>query len=196
MKIGLIGEYPTDIKAVAVLLRKEFGDDIELVPLLYDIHGDNLNPEQNNEKGKLKSLLRKEFEWEKPNLVIFIRDLDATPICKDYNEKIYRKKRYFANYRSIVGKQNAIFMLNIYELETLIFTQIEIFNRTYLADLQAIENIYLIKEPKEILKTAGNKKYNQSDNPKFFEYLDINIVKLNSPRFRLFIEQVSNKINY
>lgn len=86
-------------------------------------------------------------------------------------------------------------MLNIYELETLIFTQIEIFNRIYLADLQAIENIYLIKEPKEILKTSGNKKYNQSDNPKVFEYLDINIIKLNSPRFRLFIEQVSNKMN-
>jgi hypothetical protein len=53
----------------------------------------------------------------------------------------------------------------------------------------------LIKEPKEILKTAGNKKYNQSDNPKFFEYLDISIIKIKSPSFRLFIEQVNSKIN-
>jgi hypothetical protein len=33
MKIGLIGEYPTDIDAVIALLEKEFGKDIETMPL-------------------------------------------------------------------------------------------------------------------------------------------------------------------
>lgn len=192
MKIGLIGEYPTDVKAVAVLLRKEFGNKIEPIALLSDIHGDNLNPET-NAKGKLKRLLRIEFECEKPDLVIFIRDLDATPLCEDYKEKLFRKKRYFTEYRSIVGKEKAIFMLNIYELEALIFANIEIFNKNYLADLQAVENIYLIKDPKEILKRAGNKKYNQSDNPTLFKLLEIDVLKANVAHLKILFDEITKR---
>ena len=192
MKIGLIGEYPTDIGAVAALLEKEFGKDIETMPLLRGIHGDNLNPET-NEKGKIKRLLRIEFEWEKPDLVIFIRDLDATPLCEDYKEKLFRKKRYFTEYRNIVGKEKAIFMLNIYELETLIFANIDVFNKQYLADLQGVENIYLIKDPKEILKRAGNKRYNQSDNPTLFKLLEIEVLKANASRLKIFFDDIKKR---
>jgi hypothetical protein len=193
MKIGLIGEYPTDIKAVAALLRKEFGSEIAILPLLLDIHGDNLNPEQKNEKGKVKRLLRQEFEWEKPDVVIFIRDLDATPLCEDYTEKIFRKKRYFTEYRSIVGKDKALFLLNVYELEALIFANIEVFNKEYIADLQPVENIYHIKDPKGLLKTAGNKKYNQSDNPALFKLLEIDVLKANAPHLKLLLDKILQK---
>lgn len=73
MTIGLVGEAPNDTNAIKNLLSKQYSiPNYYFYPILDHIHGTQLdNP-------KTKRLLRIEYEFKKPDIVIFIRDLDGT----------------------------------------------------------------------------------------------------------------------
>ena len=86
MKIGLVGEAPNDVKSIRNLLIKKYSD-FEFVFMLQRINGANLDSQ------KTKRFLRIEYENQKPDIVIFIRDLDSLlPNIK----KLYERKDYFS----------------------------------------------------------------------------------------------------
>jgi len=184
MKIGLVGEAPNDVKSIKNLLSKRYPqDEHEFVFMLQRINGSSLDSQ------KVKNFLRKEYEFQKPDLVIFIRDLDS---LLPNRKKLYERKDYFTSSNSVVNKKG-IPLLHIYEIEALILTDIATFNAIYDSNLEEIENVMSIEEPKEYLK-RGSKKYNESHNPDIFE--KINFEKtLNCEYFKWFIKKLDAVIN-
>jgi hypothetical protein len=128
IKVGLLGEAPHDTGALTILLKQHFGDSIYFFPLVNDIRGSHI------EEQRIKRLLRREYEIEKPQLVIFIRDLDGLESEKG---KINRRKNYFTEFKTVVNN-NAIFLLNIYAIEALILADIEAYNRLKGCSIAAI----------------------------------------------------------
>jgi hypothetical protein len=120
MRVALVGEAPSDTRAVAVLLEKAF-PKLEFFPLLRKINGAAL------ESQRVKRQLRREYEIEQPSLVIFIRDLDALESDK---KALECRKTYFREFNSVVDKVG-IFLLNIFELEALILADIAVFNEYF-----------------------------------------------------------------
>lgn len=181
MKIGLVGEAPNDTLSIKNLLEKRY-TDFEFVSMLQIINGSNLDSQ------KTKRFLRIEYQLQKPNIVIFIRDLDSILPNKS---KLYERKNYFTNSNSVVDKKG-IPLLHIYEIEALLLTDVDTFNNLYGTNLLEIQNVMLIEEPKEYLKKATN-KYNESHNPDLFKLIDFNKT-LNCLYFEIFIKKFDKLI--
>lgn len=184
MKIGLVGEAPNDVQAMKNLLSKRYtSDKFEFFFMLQIINGSSLDSQ------KTKRFLRIEYESKRPDIVIFIRDLDSTLPNK---KKIYDRKDYFNASNSVVDKKG-IWLLHIFEIEALILTDVETFNRIYNSNLSSVENVMLIDEPKEYLKKASN-KYSESHNADIFDLLDFDKT-LNCFYFKKFIEKFDRIVN-
>lgn len=175
MKIGLVGEAPNDTQSIKNLLQKKY-TDLDFVFMLQRINGANLDSQ------KTKRFLRIEFESQKPDIVIFIRDLDAILPNK---KKLYERKEYFTNSNSVVNKKGVPF-LNIYEIEALILADIDSFNRFFGVKIPKVENVMLVPEPKEYLRERA-KKYNESKNSEIFNELSFETVFDNCEYFKRFV---------
>jgi len=184
MKIGLVGEAPNDTHALKNLLIKRYHEDtFEFVFLLQRINGSNLDSQ------KTKRFLRLEFENQKPDLVIFIRDLDALLVDKD---KLDERKKYFSDFNSVVDK-TGIYLLNVFEIEALILADINTFNSIYHTEIEIFENVMIVVEPKELLKKA-TKKFNESHNVEIFSKLDFEKV-MECQYFNDFINSFEKRLN-
>jgi hypothetical protein len=161
IRIGMIGEYPSDTKAIANLLNKKYADAIEFFPLIRDVHGSNL------ENQKIKHLLRREYQIEQPDFVLFIRDLDG---LEHHAEKLIYRKACFTDFNSVIDKKG-ILLLNIFELEALLLTDIEAVNKYYGAKIDHVEDCMIIESPKEFLKKKIS-SYSTGHNPDLFGLLD------------------------
>lgn len=174
MKIGLIGESPNDTASVANLLSKKY-KEISFLTLLDNVRGGQLDDT------KIKHFLRKEYEILKPNIIIFIRDLDG---LKSDRHQLQIRKQYFTEFNSVVDKKG-IYLLNIYEIEALILSDIDTFNKEYNTQIESIENVMEIVEPKEFLKKFA-KGYLETHNAKIFQQLNFQQV-LGCAYFKEFI---------
>ena len=182
-RIGLVGEAPSDVNSIANLLSK-YNGSVQFLILLRNLRGSELdNP-------KTKRLLRIEYESEKPDRVIFIRDLYSVEGKDDYERKSRERKKYFTVCNQIVDRKG-IFLLNIYELEALILADINKFNSRYNTDVVFDEDPTLCIEPKEFLKDQSGGKYNQSDNPDLFKLLDIEVVAKRCHYFGRFLKKLN-----
>jgi len=176
MKIGLVGEAPNDTLSIQNLLKKRYSsDEYEYVSMLDRINGSQL------ESQKTKRFLRIEYEIKRPDLIVFIRDLDS---ILPNREKLAQRKEYFRSFNSVVDKKG-LYLLNIYEIEALILADIETFNEIYNFEVPHIEDPMSIEEPKEYLKTLSS-IYNESQNPEVFNALDFKKMN-NCQYFSLFI---------
>lgn len=161
MKIGLVGEAPHDTNSIFNLLSKqpEFVA-VDFIALINNLHGSLLDNQ------KTKHILRKQFENEKPNIVIFIRDLDGTLA----NNNTYDiRMEYFKNFNSIVDRKG-LFLLHIYEIEALIISDLPTFNSLYNCNVIYDNDPMKLVMPKEFLKT-NCKKYTETSNPEIFKQL-------------------------
>ncbi|SHL24389.1 hypothetical protein [Chryseobacterium polytrichastri] len=182
MKIGLVGEAPNDTECIQVLLEKKY-TEFNFFFMLNRINGSNL------ENQKVKRILRVEYESEKPDIVIFIRDLDAILPNKSM---LSRRKTYFNEFNSVVDKKG-IFFLNVYEIEALILANHEIFNLTFNSQLVISENVMSISEPKEYLKNFS-RQYDESMNVGIFKDLSFETVHDNCLYFEKFIKDFEKLI--
>lgn len=188
MKIGLVGEAPNDVKSIRNILEKQYqSSNYEYCFLLERIHGSQLDNQ------KTKRFLRIEYETKKPDIIIFIRDLDSLlPNQIKYKER----QSYYIEANSVVDKKG-IFLLNIYEIEALILCDIQCFNKMYNTSIIEINNSMEISEPKEFLKSYSN-SYCESDNPDIFS--NLNFEKLMKCKFfntfiKKFIKKCQNTKN-
>ena len=141
-RVGLLGESPNDTKAIEALLKPRYGQRVEFFTLLRNINGDML------EDAETFRNLRKEYEWEKPNLVIVIRDLDGV---QTKGAKWRQRKKYFRDVDAVVG-QKSLPLLNIYEIEALICADMAAFNKQFGCACPQPADPTAIVEPKEWLK--------------------------------------------
>lgn len=175
MKIGLVGEAPNDTQAIKNLLLKKY-KDLNFVFMLQRINGSQLDNQ------RTKHILRIEYQFQKPDIVIFIRDLDS---ILPNRTQLYKKKEYFTEFNSVVDKKG-IHLLHIYELEALIVSDIMTFNSMFNVNINPVQNVMKLEEPKEYLKSFA-KNYNESKNSDIFDLLDFETVKNNCLYFEEFI---------
>ena len=184
MNIGLVGEAPNDTVSIQNLLEKKYDKEKFIFFSMLDrISGSHLDSQ------KVKRFLRIEFELKNPDIVVFIRDLDSTSIK---GKNMVLRKSYFTSSNSVVNKKG-VYLLHIYEIEALILSDIEVFNRIYEVDVSEISNPMLIEEPKEFLKSKSN-KYCESDNPGVFEQIRIEKA-MTCGYFKLFIKNFDRAIS-
>src|SRR5580698_7375227 len=104
MKIGLVGEAPNDTTAIQNLLSRQY-QDLNFVTLLDRIHGSMLD-----NKKAINRLLRIEYEVQVPDMVIFIRDLDALENDKEAKRK---RQEIFSYSNSIVDKRGIFYSISL-----------------------------------------------------------------------------------
>lgn len=177
--VGLIGEDPYDKQSIKNLLSRTYGD-IHFKPILKGITGGGLD------SPKTARAIAQELKYGKFNFIVFIRDMDGFPSQKHLLEKI---NTWFENLK--VNKLD-ILLLNIWELEALIFADIETFNAKYGTKIKFPGNPMLLDNPKEKLKDHTFKlkaKYHESDCPSIFSALDIDTVAKRCGAFRAFLDK-------
>lgn len=143
-RVGLLGESPNDTKAIEALLKPRYGQRVEFFTLLRNVNGDML------EYAETFRNLRKEYEWEKPDLVVVIRDLDG---LQTKGPKWQLRQKYFRKVDRVV-EQNSLSLLNIYEIEALICADINAFNSRFNCTYAQPPDPMTIAEPKEWLMAA------------------------------------------
>lgn len=143
-RVGLLGESPNDTYAVARLLTPRYGGRVQFYVLIKNMTGDNL------ENDNAFRLLRTEYEYERINLVIVIRDLDALETDTVQSK---RRRAYFRKVKKRVDGK-AVFLLNIYSIEALLAADIAVFNEHYQCACVIEGDVMTIEKPVEVLKAA------------------------------------------
>ena len=207
IRIGLLGEAPSDTSAIKNLLKQHFGETIDFFPMLRDYNGDNLDTKDANER------LRKEFQIENPDLVIYIRDSDALETNKkqiDLRKAAFKEKR-----RRVDGR--AIPLLIVVEAEALVLADIEGYIEFHLKrqlrwarsisaeqlDTLRAEKLALFAhitdpmldpDPKRTLMEAEGLPYDESRLAGVSEYLRLSVVLQNHRGFALFFKRFLKKL--
>jgi hypothetical protein len=184
MRIGLVGEAPNDTMAIQNLLSKQY-QDLDFVTLLNRINGSMLD----NQK-KIRRLLRVEYENQSPDIIIFIRDLDALENDRDAK----RKREEIFSYSNRIVNRVGIHLLNVFELEALILADIDVFNAHYSCSVAEFDDPMLIATPKEVLKEASGNRFNESHNPEIFSLLNFDILRNKCRYFSRFIRNLDRSI--
>lgn len=120
-RVGLLGESPNDTRAIEQLLSLRYGGRVEFFTLINGITGDML------ETAGAYRQLRRECDYERPNLVLVIRDLDGLETDRP---QLRKRRAYFKE----VDKQVegiGLLLLNIYTIEALIAADIAVFDAHY-----------------------------------------------------------------
>lgn len=179
-KVGLIGEDPNDTRSIKHLLEQQYSGLVSFSPMLKNIRGSQLDSK------KILRSLSIEFDDLNPEIVIFIRDTDGVI---SESEKIETKQKWFQSLKPTVN-QKGILLLNIFELEALIFADISTFNRMYGSEVQFDGNVHYLKEPKEQLKRKTfdcAKRFEESHCPEIFKQLNFKQIRNRSKVFSEFI---------
>ncbi|HEY8929102.1 MAG TPA: DUF4276 family protein [Mucilaginibacter sp.] len=188
VRVGLVGEDPNDTSSIKNLIEKRYKKTVRFYPLAKNVKGYHLD------SIKIKNVLRTEFADKKCHFVVYIRDLDA---LKSEKAKLQEKINWFKNLDTVTNNKGVL-LLNIWELEALIFGDIATFNSIYKLKYKPKQAPTYIKEPKEVLKkiTSGsNKKFNESDCPDLFKKLDIDKIEETCECFKDFIENFEKRLN-
>mgnify|MGYP001611690542 CR=1 FL=1 len=174
-RIGLIGENPNDTNSFINLFTRKYPGKVEFVSLIADKTGGNLD-DIKPESIVLKQL-KLEYEFEKPNFVVLIRDSDALESESDkLNDRLTRMYKLGS-----AVSQNAIYLLCIWEMETLLLADLDPVNNKYGTTLTYPlsptdpSDLMMKKEPKEFLKV--NCGYHQNDCAELFRTLDFEKLK-------------------
>lgn len=187
VRVGLVGEDPNDTSSVKNLLESRYKGKVHFFPLLKGTKGFQLdNP-------KVKRSLPIEFEGKNCRFIIYVRDLDA---FKSQTDKLEEKTKWFKELDATINGKG-ILMLNIWELEALIFADMDAFNKMYGIAHKSTHDPMRIKEPKEALKKLTHKSqklYKESHCTEIFGKLNIDTVEKNCGCFKEFITEFDSKL--
>jgi hypothetical protein len=117
---------------------------------------------------------------------------------KSQKDKLQAKTQWFRDLDALVNNEG-ILLLNIWELEALIFGDIEAFNKIYKTKYKATRDPMLIKEPKELLKNltikSPKRQFHESHCPEIFSQLNIDKLEAKCSCFKDFITEFDEKIS-
>jgi hypothetical protein len=179
LRVGLIGENPNDTDSFAALFSRIYPDKCEYFSLIKNRTGGQLDDIKIG--SRTLAQLQFEYAFEKPDFVVMIRDLDALESdASAYNQRL---TNMYALGKAVT--QNSIYLLCIWEMETLLLADLEPVNNKYGTTLVYPANTndpidpMLKQDPKGFLKT--NCGYHQNDCAELFRTIDL--VKIQSVRF-------------
>jgi hypothetical protein len=186
MTIGLIGEDPNDTSAVANLLRQHY-PHLTFVRLLRNLTGSMLDNQANLNR------LRREYEEERPDWVLCIRDLDSVATQADFDQKKRERQAFFSKCNRMMDKK-AIRLLHIYEIEALLLADFALVKAEYAVEADFTGDPMLVPEPKEWLKKATNGQYKESHTPALFGKLNVGQLVANCQYFKKFYREFGQKV--
>jgi hypothetical protein len=191
LRIGLIGESPNDTNAFVNLFSRQYGGRCEYIPLTTNFRGGELD---NIKEGSVVlEQLRFEYNFEKPDFVVLIRDSDVLEVeVEKLNDRF---TRMYALGNAVT--QNAVYLLCIFEIETLLLADLDPINKKFGVSLVYPSSVtdpadpMLKADPKGYLKSLCG--YEQSDCPDLFRTIDFD--KIKSVRFfSEFVKLFDNRI--
>lgn len=183
MKIGFIGENKNDKEAISNLLSQSYS--FEFYSILNRLTGDQI------ESSKFLQLIIPELANNNFDMIIVIRDLDG---LKSEKAKIKKRYKWYIKLKEYINFQNTIFLLNIYELEALIFSDLKTYNSLVDYYIENSENPMNIIKPKYILKKKT--RYNEGKAPDIFKNLKIVELIKNCDYFHEFIKKEFEPLYY
>lgn len=131
-------------------------------------------------------MLPKEYAGERPDVVVFTRDLDA---LASNTTQLQKRQKEFDDINTCVG-QKGIFLLHIYEFEALIMAHIGPFNALYECACKPQADPMRIVDPKGKLQKASRKgkrgEYSENDCEEVCAHLDYAELVRNCEYFREF----------
>jgi Domain of unknown function (DUF4276) len=190
IKIGIVGESPNDTSSIIILLKQKLSVGIIYITLIKNMLGAQLDGR------KAKSLLKREFEKNLPDIVVFIRDADGLDTDK---QQIMNRKEWYNNMSKELNSTK-ILLLNIYELEALVFADISAFNAMFNTELKGDREVTRINQPKKELIYATDrikkyrKTYQEKDCARLFEKMNIDTVIKNCKYFAEFYDELTASV--
>jgi len=187
IKIGLIGEHSNDTDSIAQLMRKKYNVGFHYKTLSVHKYGSQI---YNESSAKTFNFEIKKYT---PHCVIIVADADA--IITETTR--IRYKRTLCERLSKMLNSRCILLLNIYELEALIFADLDRFNTLYNTSIKGNRDVSFIEKPKDELKSKSKlpKKFKESDCSVLFNELIIDIVSKNCSYFKTFLHEFSELID-
>lgn len=180
IKVGLVGEDPNDTSAIRNLLSQQFGDRVRFVPLVERRRGSQLDTI------KFSRELQIDLRTKQPRIVLFIRDADG---IATETEKLEKQQCWYQKHSRQMSQPH-LFLLNVYELEALIFADIDTFNSIYGTSIRFGGDVTMKSDPKGELKRESKKQqnhYEESDAPVVFSKLNLHTVKNRCDYFKDFV---------
>jgi len=184
IRIGLIGEDPYDKDSIKNLLNQRY-KNIHFKPILRGVRGKQLD------SPKTARAIKEELRNDSFKFLVFIRDLDGLPSQTNLKDSL---KEWF---KPLKHKKEDILLINIWELETLIFGDLDPFNKKYGVSLSCPGDPMMERDPKRTLmsKTLKAKRtYKESDCPDLFSKLDIDKVEKKCKFFHDFLTDFDHKL--
>lgn len=188
IKVGLVAEDYFDSLSIKNLLEQRYKEKVHLVPFAKGIKGTKFCTK------KMVDTIKAETRGDSFKLIVYIADLDA---FESQTELLKAKENLFHKANDQL-KIDGLFLLNIWELEALIFGDIDAFNKMYHTKEKANRNPMFIKEPKEELKRLTfktKKQFKEAHCPEIFKQLNIDNVEKNCTCFKKFITHLNQKLN-
>lgn len=187
--VGLLTEYSYDTISIKALLEKKYAGRVVFKPILPHQHGHNLDAQ------KTRKTILGELKFAKCDFVVFVRDLDGLPSQEDL---VGQKQRWFTELNKICGNSHLL-LLNIWELEAMIFADIDVFNAKFKTTLKGNRNPMYISDPKGELMSAtykSKRRFEVSDCPEIFKALSFDKVKERCLFFSQFLDVFEAKLNF
>jgi hypothetical protein len=186
MKIGLIGENPSDTSAIRVILQNYCTEAHQYEVLLKRVKGSMWD------SPKYLNDLSVEYNEKKPNITVLMRDLDGF----ENDRKQKRERNAFLNKANISVNHTGVKLLHIWELEALLFSDTVNLNKHYKTNIPKPADPMAIKDPKGVLMehTAQcTKPYREGHVAEVCEKLDPATLIANCRYFAHFIREIRNK---
>ena len=182
LRIGLVGENSNDTKAIKSLLERMIDGGCEFRQLFRNATGSLLD------QAGGATRLRRDYELFQPDLVVFIRDLDAL----EEDKNAMRKRQEFFQRRNRTVDRKGIFLLHVWEIEALILADVECFNQKFGTNLPQVGDVMRIVFPKEYLQAEA--RYRESHCPELIAEANIENMRLNCRYFQRFEDRLQERL--
>lgn len=186
--VGLLGESPNDTNSVRALLGQRYGERVRFVIISPEITGSQLDT------AKLQKIVLINYRFQKPDLVVVIRDLDAPET--DRRKKLERLLFFRKLNKGL--EQKGLFLLHIQAIEALIAADIKPFNRRYECRCEVQADPMTIHDPVAFLKraTPPNKPtYNEGHCAELLAAATYDTIVANCRYFAAFDAQFRQRIS-
>lgn len=142
--VGLLGESPNDTGSLQALLGRRYGERVRFVIISPEITGMQLD------SPKFQHIIRANYRFRKPNLIVVTRDLDAPE--SDRQKRLERLLFFRKMNRGF--EQKSVFLLNVQAMEALIAADIAPFDKKYGCACPVPADPMTIVDPAKFLKEA------------------------------------------
>lgn len=142
--VGLLGESPNDTDSLRALLGRRYGEQLRFVIISPEITGTQLD------SPKFQHIVRANYRFQKPNLIVMTRDLDAP--ATDRRKRVERL--LFFRKLNKGFEQKGVFLLHVEAMEALIAADTRPFDKRYGCTCAVPADPTTIANPAQFLKDA------------------------------------------